>query len=247
MINDTFSTLLADNQDYMKQFNRDSYADAFKDFCNKYLSLFTEINDEYNNTDNKEALIDELTSSLINPIASEYSEIKKSKQSTYMIDKNTLLVIYLLPAIDEFRGDFSGALIESIIKKWNETFKQNIKLGTFAEINAGFRRKLCYVTTAVCQSLGKNENCDEIKLLKNYRDTFLISEPDGKELIDTYYDIAPTIVNRINKCSDSEKIYEQIYKNYISPCIGYIEADRLSDCKELYVNMMHNLKTKYMS
>lgn len=247
MINNKFTTILAENHDFMQQFNRDGYADAFKSFCDKYSSFFTEINDEYNNSDDKKDLIDKLTQSLIAPVVSEYSEIKKSKQSTFMIDKNTLLVIYILPAIDEFRGDFSKELIESIIKKWNETFKQNIKLGTFAEINAGFRRKLCYVTTAVCQSLGKNEDCEEIKLLKNYRDTYLISEPDGRELIDTYYDIAPTIVNRINKCSDSEKIYEQIYKNYISPCIGYIEAERLSDCKELYVNMMHSLKTKYMS
>ena len=156
------------------------------------------------------------------------------------------MVIYVLPSINEYECEYKNDLINEIISTWNKTFKQNIKLGTFADINAGFKRKLCYVTTAVCKSLGKNENCEEIRLLKNYRDTYLINESDGKELIDRYYDIAPTIVNRINKCDDSDIIYEQIYKNYISPCINFIEADRMTECKDLYVKMMHNLNDKYM-
>lgn len=240
------SILLKDNEAYMKRFSRDTYADAFKEYCEKYKDLFFSISEEYDFSTNSEELIKDLSLSLVSYIEEEYNNLKKSKRSNYIIDKNALMVIYVLPCINESNYDFKNELIDSIIALWNKEFNQNIKLGTFAEINAGFKRKLCYVTTAVCNSLGKPEDCEEIRLLKNYRDTYLSNEPDGKELIDKYYDIAPTIVNRINKSEDSGAIYKQIYNNYINPCIRYIESDRMAECKDLYVKMMHNLNDKYM-
>lgn len=245
-INTDLSILLEDNEAYMKQFTRDAYADAFEEFGKKYTDLYDSIAEEYNNSDDKSGFIKELTQTLIAPVQAEYEGLSRAKRSNYLIDKNTLMVIYILPSINEYKGEYTQELLDVLIAEWNKAFNQKIKLGTFSEINAGFRRKLCYVTTAVCKSLGKSEDCEEIRMLKNYRDTYLTAEPDGPELIDTYYDIAPTIVNRINKCADSDAVYEQIYKNYIYPCISYIESDRLSDCKDLYVKMMHNLKDKYM-
>lgn len=244
--NYVFSKILENNMEFMKQFSRDKYVDAFKSFCEKYADLFSTISEEYEDAEFKDQYINGLTESLINPVKEEYEEIKKSKRSNYLIDKNLLLVIYVLPAIKDYRGNFTDDLLDSITTNWNNTFNQKIKAGTYEEIDGGFKRKLCYVTTAVCQSLGKDEACKEIRLLKDYRDTYLIAEPDGPELIDAYYDIAPTIVNRINKCNDSDSIYEDIYTDYISPCVNYIEEDNYSDCKILYVKMMHNLKDKYM-
>lgn len=240
------STILSENHDFLGHFSRDKYADAFKTFCEKYADFFKSVNTVYNEESDKMAYVDSLADSLIAPIKEEYDKVKKSNKSNYLIDNNLLLVIYLLPAIGSFKGDFSEDLQNSITTKWNAAFNQKIKAGNFEEINSGFKRKLCYVTTAVCQSLGKDDACEEIRLLKDYRDTYLILEPDGKELIETYYDIAPTIVNRINKCENSEAIYRDIYINYIYPCVCFIQSRRLKDCKELYVKMMYNLKSNYM-
>lgn len=241
-----FSNILGNNKEFLGLFSRDKYEGGYKEFCEKYSSLFSSISEEYEKSENKDNYIDELTTAFISPVKNEYEGLKKSQRSNYLIDKNLLLVVYILPAINGYHGNFTESLLDSIIKKWNDTFNQRIKAGTYEDINAGFKRKLCYVTTAVCQSLGKDEACKEINLLKNYRDTYLILEPDGAELIEAYYDIAPTIVNRINKCEDSKSIYENIYFNYINPCVNFIENSQYDDCKKLYVKMMHNLKDNYM-
>lgn len=241
-----FSKILESNDEFLGRFSRDKYEAGYSDFFDKYSPLFVEISDEYEREEDKDSYIDSLSSALVSNIKSKYDELKKSQRSNFLIDKNLLLVVYILPAIKGCLRNFSESLLDSLISKWNTTFKQSIKAGTYEDINAGFKRKLCYVTTAVCQSLGKDEACKEIRLLKNYRDTFLISEPDGPELIDSYYDIAPTIVNRINKCNNSESIYEDIYCNYINPCVNYIENNKYNECKDLYVKMMHNLKDNYM-
>ncbi|GHU54664.1 hypothetical protein FACS1894132_09650 [Clostridia bacterium] len=57
----------------------------------------------------------------------------------------------------------------------------------------------CYITTAVCTSLEKPDDCYELTLLRNFRDTFLKNQPDGETLIKPYYEDAPRIVDKINK------------------------------------------------
>ena len=83
-----------------------------------------------------------------------------------------------------------------MISSWNRIDTVTMKVGksTFEEINGGFRKRLCYVTTAVCRSLQKPDECYELKLLREYRDRYLVSSEGGKETIREYYNIAPTIV-----------------------------------------------------
>lgn len=242
-----FAAIRQDNDDFVRRFHKDTYADAFSDFLNKHTPLFETIESEYTSSEDVSKLLADLSGAFVALAKEEYDAQKKAKRTSYLIDQNSLMVVYILPSIREYNASFSEPLITELVDQWNATFKQyTIRPGTFKEINAGFKRKLCYVTTAVCLSLGKDENCREISLLKHYRDTFLIAESDGKKLIDEYYDIAPTIVNRINKCADAKETYKMIYKNYISPCIDLIDENRLLDCKELYIRMMQSLKQNYL-
>ncbi len=232
----------------MSRFKRDTYADAFADYMEEHKPLFDAIEDEYTQSDQPQEVIDRLADTFVSSAKEEYDAQKKSKKAAFLIDHNTTLVVYIFPAIHEYEGKFCEPLTNELVEKWNAAFKQyKIKPGTFSEINGGFKRKLCYVTTAVCLSIGKSEDCSEIRILKEYRDGYLSHESDGKELIEEYYDIAPTIVNRINKQSNASETYREIYKNYISPCIELISEDRMQDCKELYVRMMRTLQQEYMA
>ncbi len=246
-IYESFSAVRLDNEAFMRRFGKDGYADAFHDFLEKHSPLFDEIERSYRDLDDKDGMIKKLAADFVASAKADYDAQKKPKRIGYLIDQNQLMVIYILPAIREYEGTFTDPLITELVDQWNATFTQyQIKAGTFSEINGGFKRKLCYVTTAVCLSLGKQEDCREIRLLKDYRDGFLLSQADGKELIDEYYDIAPTIVNRINKLPDAKDTYHRIYRNYISPCIDLIDQERLDECKNLYVSMMQTLKQKYL-
>lgn len=62
---------------------------------------------------------------------------------------------------------------------------------------------LCFITTAVCDSFGKADDCYELTAFRNFRDKWLVNQADGKNLIAEYYNIAPKIVEKINSLSNS--------------------------------------------
>ena len=61
-----------------------------------------------------------------------------------------------------------------------------------------------------------------------------------------YYDIAPTIVKRINKRTDRREVYESIWEQYLSPCIKLIEEDKNTECQEIYSQMVRELQKEYL-
>lgn len=72
------------------------------------------------------------------------------------------------------------------------------------------------MTTAICESLGKEADCYELRLLKDYRDQYMESDPERKEMVDEYYDIAPTIVKRMDRCDNRKELYQDLYDRYLS-------------------------------
>ena len=247
-INTELIGMLFGNEGLMKVFNKDSYADAFHDYCDKYSTLLGEIEEVYNSSVDKKGFIRELAEAFCGYAAGEEEKLKKrSDKEHFQVDHNSVLTVYVLPALKERNSEACDTLADSIVEHWNMVFtRYSIKIGTFAEIDGGFKRKLCYITTAVCESLGKSDDCYELKMLRDYRDDYLMSSEDGAMVVSTYYNIAPTIVNRINKRPDSKDVYSMIFKQYINPCITLIEEDKKEECRELYSRMVYSLRDEYM-
>ena len=103
----------------------------------------------------------------------------------------------------------------------------------------------CFITTAVCENLGKPDNCYELTTFRNFRDKWLVNQSDGKNLIAEYYSIAPAIVDKINRLPDAAKIYDDIREKYLVPCLELIERGDNQSCKRLYVEMVTSLKKKF--
>lgn len=248
-LSDELSGMLCDNLPLMKQFNKDSYADAFQTYFDKYKPLLDRIDEGYSSSDDKKKYLEDIAAAFTGAIKEKENGLtKKSERDHFAIDHNSILTLYLLPALLEVKTDSCKGLAEEILNRWNEAFtRYNISMGTFAEIDAGFKRKLCYITTAVCESLGKPDDCYELKTLRNYRDEYLLDSDEGKQVVDSYYDIAPTIVNRINRRNDSAVVYRKLFDKYIHPCIDMIENDKLEECKELYSEMVYSLKDQYIT
>ena len=104
----------------------------------------------------------------------------------------------------------------------------------------------CFITTAVCDSFGKADDCYELMMFRNFRDKWLANQSDGKVLIDEYYSIAPAIVNKINKLANASEIYKNIWNKYLKLCLSHIECKNFSECKRVYVSMVNNLKNIYL-
>ena len=113
-------------------------------------------------------------------------------------------------------------------------------------ISGGFKKKLCYITTAVCESRNLPDDCYELTTLRTYRDDYLMRTEEGQKLVEEYYDIAPVLVMCIDMQNNSKEIYENIYKKYLLPCLADIENDQMEACRENYVSMVHELERKYL-
>ena len=84
----------------------------------------------------------------------------------------------------------------------------------------------CFITTAVCRFSHKADDCEELVLLRKFRDTFMIPSPIRKELVDMYYAEAPVIVEVIESLSEARKrlIYTSFLLDFINPAIDAIKT-----------------------
>lgn len=75
----------------------------------------------------------------------------------------------------------------------------------------------CFLTTACCQTIGLPDDCFELETLRRFRDQVLINLPGGREEIETYYKIAPALINEVNARPNAQAVWLQSYYAYILP------------------------------
>jgi hypothetical protein len=102
----------------------------------------------------------------------------------------------------------------------------------------------CFITTATLNFLQTDDDdCSTLTLIRNWRDSWLAHQEDGKELIAFYYEIAPKIVKAIGQ---NETEYKNIYTKYLLPFKHYIENGENIKAKELYILMVKDLQERYL-
>ena len=99
----------------------------------------------------------------------------------------------------------------------------------------------CFLTSACVQHKGLSDDCEELTVLRNFRDNYLKSSSDGRALVDKYYAIAPTLVSKIDKRSDKDEIYEGIYKTVLN-CVDLIRNEAFEEAVKAYSNMVKSLE-----
>ena len=108
------------------------------------------------------------------------------------------------------------------------------------------KNTLCFITTAVCQYLGKLDDCFELTTLRNFRDNWLALQPGGRKEIQEYYKIAPEIVEKLAASDEKDLMYEKIRLEYIEPCLKDILQGNNENCRARYRKMVENLKQKFL-
>ena len=176
---------------------------------------------------------------------------KKSTQKVMIDDDKIIIAIFFVPMTRRLGLSISEPFSAALQAEWVSRHPDSpFYLGDYDSIAGGFRRKvlgLCFITTAVCQSRGLPDDCDERTAFRAFRDGYLRSCPDGAALIDEYYNIAPGIVTCINLCSDSAKQYDAIRTTYLDACYADILAGRNESCKARYTDMVRTLQKTYLS
>lgn len=105
----------------------------------------------------------------------------------------------------------------------------------------------CFITTVVCDYLQKSDDCYELTALRQFRDGWLKGQPDGEALIAEYYHTAPRIANQLTNSSLNGVICNELWQEYIKPCIAYIETEDFASCKARYIAMVNYLKNIFIN
>ena len=247
-LQERIGSLFVEIEKTVKGFQRTEYEASFEKYLIKHQDVLQMIRKIMSGapdaTDAAEKISDMLVAqgeSLMSTYAGKLNY--KSEQ----MKLNMYMVTFVIPSILSIENGKCSAITDLVCAKWAATFKDSkIQAADFATLSSGFRKKLCYITTAVCRGLHKPEDCYELNLLKQYRDGYLASAEGGEETIGQYYDMAPTIVKRVEKRENKEEIYRYLYDAYISPCIHFIEDGRNQECREKYREMVEMLQAEYM-
>lgn len=239
--------IIPDWENPMGSFNKKSYADTFKNYYESNLNVYAAVETGYESAVDKEQFVLNMANAVVESAVSAIDAVtRKRKKDAKLIDMNLCMVVYVLPGILKYGGESAKPLTDIILKRWKEQFPStNISAAPFEDIEAGFHKKWCYITTAVCETQGKPDDCYELTLFRNYRDGYLMEQPEGEQVIREYYDVAPTIVKRINQLPERDKIYQSIWDMYLEPCMSMIEKGENESCKELYMEMVRKLEEKY--
>ena len=93
------------------------------------------------------------------------------------------------------------------------------------------------MTSACIKARNLPDDCEELTIMREFRNTYLNETETGKALIKEYYEIAPGIVEKINKQPDANSIYEHIYEDVLS-CIKKIKNNQYEDAVSIYRSMV---------
>lgn len=94
----------------------------------------------------------------------------------------------------------------------------------------------CFITTAICQSSGKSDDCAELQILREFRDKYVFQ--NHWELLYEYYCDAPKIVDGIAAKEDASTIWESFRTGYLTKALDAIQdgdyAGALAAYRSLY-------------
>lgn len=235
---------------HVKGFRRKTYNDVFEQGFRKYRPLISELSRIYGESPEEEkAAVKEELAAMVPDHAQERMQAQpKRLKERLSVDYNLTMAVYITPILTYTQDEFCIELCQRMVELWNEKKVTTLQLSfaTYDDISSGFKRKWCYITTAVCESQGKPDDCYELTALRGYRDGYLMQSESGKALVEEYYDIAPVIVRAIDMYPDRERIYNEIYTSSLIPCIHCIEDGENETCRELYTGMVAELKEKYL-
>lgn len=166
-------------------------------------------------------------------------------------DDKMVIAVFLVPAIRKLALPASEIFCAALQAEWVRRYpKTPFYLGDYDTISTGFRKKafgLCFITTAVCEELGKPDDCAELTAFRAFRDGYLSSCPDGGALIEEYYRIAPGIVSCIELTTNRHETYRALREEYLAPCYADLQAGRYEACKARYVEMVRTLQSRFLS
>jgi hypothetical protein len=99
----------------------------------------------------------------------------------------------------------------------------------------------CFITTAICENVGLDDDCEELQVLRTWRDSFLKSTTSGEKLVQVYYTLSPMLAQRLRDCKRGQVISKQLFTLFILPAIQAIKAKDDELAFKLYIQLLETV------
>jgi hypothetical protein len=243
--------LISNYDALLHKFTKDDYQPSFLEYTKLGEAILLPANRiACLSMENHDKVLNEISGKLIGTIEKNIEAEKGilfKKSEAVLIDQNRFfLAVYLIPMLSYLKLEIGDALADRIMADWKKRYpKSEFKKANYEELVSGFMRKgFCFITSAVCDSLNKPEDCYELKRFREFRDQYMMKSETGQKLVEEYYLTAPRIVTYLNMQTDSEERYRRIWSNFLQPCLMDIESGHKKRCRNRYVRMVRELNSQ---
>jgi len=101
------------------------------------------------------------------------------------------------------------------------------------------------LTTACTEAMFLPDNCLELRTLRNFRDRVLMPKLSGRRVVDEYYEIAPKIVQAVNRQSDAQNIWRNTYSD-VRHAVSLVLSSDFEGAFKHYQQMTMKLKENFL-
>lgn len=103
----------------------------------------------------------------------------------------------------------------------------------------------CYITTCVCDILGKDDNCDTLDTLRFLRDSFMRKRVDYYSMLKEYDVVGPQIAYSIYNDPRRDMVANWINFCYLESACSRVKDNDYDSAIDLYIEMTNSLLGYY--
>lgn len=104
---------------------------------------------------------------------------------------------------------------------------------------------LCFITTAVCRALHKDDDCQELMVMRHFRDDVQTKNPLLREMIREYYRVAPKIIECIQNSGKADIVYQKLWADDLCPILQNLQHHAYRQAVLGYIAMVERLSHRY--
>lgn len=107
----------------------------------------------------------------------------------------------------------------------------------------------CFITSAVCRTFEKPDDCKELMAFREFRDTYMQNKEELKKEVEKYYEIAPRICKAIDAKGQAfaAQEYARIWEVHLSKAFEALNNKELEKTYDIYKNMVQSLEKAYLN
>jgi len=126
-----------------------------------------------------------------------------------------------------------------IVQSMNQTQQGIASTQAYQAIMTKPKSSSCFVTTAICEVLGRSDDCDELVTLRKFRDEWVLHRAWGHELNNHYMIVGPKIVEYIKHKHDRAEYCEHLKFDFIDPCVTAVKKGFNDTALKIYFELVN--------